>query len=47
MTCVLFGDAVVDRVGKVWEIDPETQELNNMWTPPPQPGLWYVGGSFV
>lgn len=47
MTRVLFGDAVADRVGKVWDIDPEIQELNNMWTPTPQPGLWYTGGSFA
>jgi len=46
MTRMLFGDAVADRVGKVWDIDQETQELNNMWTPTPQPGLWYTGGSF-
>ncbi|MEQ8333581.1 NAD(P)/FAD-dependent oxidoreductase [Nisaea sp.] len=47
MTRVLFGDAVADRVGTVWDIDPEIQELNNMWTPTPQPGLWYTGGSFA
>lgn len=47
MTRVLFGDAVADKVGKVWDIDPEIQELNNMWTPTPQPGLWYTGGSFA
>ena len=47
MTRMLFGNAVADRVGKVWDIDPEIQELNNMWTPTPQPGLWYTGGSLA
>lgn len=42
----LFGDTVADRVGKVWDIDPATQELNNMWMRTGQPGLWFTGGSF-
>jgi putative flavoprotein involved in K+ transport len=45
MTRQLFGDTVADHVGKVWGINSETQELNNMWTPTPQPGLWYTAGS--
>jgi putative flavoprotein involved in K+ transport len=24
-----------------------TQELNNMWVPTAQPGLWFTGGSFA
>ena len=23
-----------------------TQELRNMWTRTPQPGLWFIGGAF-
>ena len=43
----LFGDAVADRVGPVWGFDADTQELRNMWTPTPQPGLWFTAGSFA
>lgn len=42
----LFSEDVANRVGKVWDIDPETQELNNMWQRTGQPGLWFTGGSF-
>ena len=45
MTRQLFGDAVADTVGKVWGLNPDTQELNNMWTPTAQQGLWYTAGS--
>ena len=43
----LFGDAVADRVGKVWGFDDADQELRNMWMETPQPGLWFTGGSFA
>jgi putative flavoprotein involved in K+ transport len=43
----LFGDTVADRVGPVWGIDEEQQELRNMWTPTGQPGLWFIAGSFA
>ena len=43
----LFGDAVADRVGPVWGIDEEAQELRNMWVPTGQPGLWFIAGSFA
>ncbi len=42
-----FGAAVAEKVGKVWGLDPESGELNNMWTVTPQVGLWFAGGSFV
>ena len=42
----LFGEEVARRVGPVWGIDPVSQELANMWTRTPQPGLWFTGGSF-
>ena len=41
-----FGDEVAARVGKVWDFDAQTQELNNMWVRTGQPGLWFTGGSF-
>ena len=43
----LFGDAVAARVGPVWGIDEEEQELRNMWKPTGQPGLWFIAGSFA
>lgn len=45
MTRQLFGHDVAGNVGQVWGINPETHELNNMWTPTAQPGLWYTAGS--
>ncbi len=42
----LFGEAVAERVGPVWGFDDKTQELRNMWTRTPQPGLWFTGGAF-
>lgn len=42
----LFGDDVARRVGRVWGFDDATQELRNMWTRTPQPGLWFTGGAF-
>ncbi len=43
----LFGDATAERAGPVWGIDEEQQELNNMWKPTGQPGLWFIAGSFA
>ena len=43
----LFGDTVADRVGPVWGIDEERQELRNMWMRTGQPGLWFIAGSFA
>lgn len=43
----LFGDAIADRAGPVWGIDPVGQELCNMWCPTGQPGLWFIAGSFA
>lgn len=43
----LFGDGVAGRVGPVWGIDEEQQELRNMWTPTAQSGLWFIAGSFA
>ncbi len=43
----LFGDGVADRVGPIWGIDEEAQELRNMWMRTGQPGLWFIAGSFA
>jgi len=42
----LFGDAMARRVGPVWGFG-EGQELRNMFTRTPQPGLWFIAGSFA
>ena len=42
----LFGVDVAKCVGRVWGFDDATQELRNMWTRTPQPGLWFAGGAF-
>lgn len=42
----LFGADVAARVGRVWGFDDAMQELRNMWTRTPQPGLWFTGGAF-
>ena len=42
----LFGDAMADRVGPIWGFG-EDQELRNMFARTPQPGLWFIAGSFA
>ncbi len=43
----LFGDGVAERVGPIWGIDDEQQELRNMWMRTGQSGLWFIAGSFA
>jgi cation diffusion facilitator CzcD-associated flavoprotein CzcO len=40
----LLGDAVADRVGAVWGLDPQG-EVRAMWRRTGQPGFWLMGGS--
>jgi cation diffusion facilitator CzcD-associated flavoprotein CzcO len=42
----LFGDAVATRVGPIWGFG-DGQELRNMYTRTPQPGLWFIAGSLA
>ena len=42
----LFGDEIATRVGPIWGFG-EGQELRNMFTRTPQPGLWFIAGSFA
>ncbi|HEX7220076.1 MAG TPA: NAD(P)/FAD-dependent oxidoreductase [Burkholderiales bacterium] len=42
----LFGEAVAKRVGPVWGFGAD-QELRNMFRRTPQPGLWFIAGSFA
>ncbi len=42
----LFGEEVADRIGPIWGYG-EGQELRNMYTRTPQPGLWFIAGSLA
>ena len=42
----LFGDEVAERIGPIWGFG-ENNELRNMWTATPQPGIWFTSGSFA
>jgi putative flavoprotein involved in K+ transport len=42
----LFGDQVRERVGPIWGFGGGL-ELRNMFTRTPQPGLWFIAGSFA
>jgi hypothetical protein len=42
----LFGDEIADRIGPIWGFGDE-DELRNMFARTPQPGLWFIAGSFA
>jgi putative flavoprotein involved in K+ transport len=42
----LFGAEMAQRVGPVWGFG-DGQELRNMFQRTPQPGLWFIAGSFA
>jgi putative flavoprotein involved in K+ transport len=42
----LFGEEIAARVGPIWGFG-EAQELRNMFSRTPQPGLWFIAGSFA
>lgn len=42
----LFGADVARRVGPIWGFG-DSQELRNMFVRTPQPGLWFIAGSFA
>lgn len=42
----ILGDAIADKVGPIWGIAADG-ELENMFRPTPQPGLWFAGGGFA
>ena len=42
----LFGNEVAARVGPIWGFG-DSDELRNMFTRTPQPGLWFIAGSFA
>ena len=43
---LLFGDAVVERVGTIWGFG-DGQELRNMYTRTGQAGLWFIAGGLA
>ncbi len=42
----LFGEAMAAKVGSIWGFG-DGQELRNMYTRTPQPGLWFIAGSLA
>jgi len=42
----LFGEAVTKRIGPIWGFG-DGQELRNMYTRTPQPGLYFIAGSLA
>jgi len=42
----LFGDAIADKVGKVWGFD-ENYQMRAMWRRTGQEGLWITGGALL
>jgi len=42
----LFGDEIAASVGPIWGFGNEL-ELRNMFVRTPQPGLWFIAGSFA
>jgi cation diffusion facilitator CzcD-associated flavoprotein CzcO len=42
----LFGEEMAARVGPIWGFGGD-QELRNMFQRTPQPGLWFIAGSFA
>jgi putative flavoprotein involved in K+ transport len=42
----ILGDVVAERAGPVWGFDAEG-ELNGMWRPTGQPGLWFHAGGLA
>ena len=42
----LFGASVADRIGPIWGFG-DGNELRNMFVRTPQPGLWFIAGSFA
>ncbi|MBR0758401.1 NAD(P)/FAD-dependent oxidoreductase [Bradyrhizobium jicamae] len=42
----LFGAAMAARIGPIWGFG-DGQELRNMYTRTPQPGLWFIAGSLA
>jgi putative flavoprotein involved in K+ transport len=42
----LFGAEIAERVGPIWGFGDD-QELRNMFVRTPQPGLWFIAGSFA
>ena len=42
----LFGDDMAARLGPIWGFG-DALELRNMFARTPQPGLWFIAGSFA
>ena len=47
MVARLFGQSTADSIGPIWGFDEDGLELRNMYCRTPQPGLWFIAGSFA
>jgi len=43
----VFGPEVAQKVGPIWGFDEDGLELRNLYCRTPQPGLWFIAGSFA
>lgn len=43
----LLGDEVATKIGPIWGLDDKDHELQNMYKPTPQEGLWFLAGGFA
>ncbi|MEM5316839.1 NAD(P)/FAD-dependent oxidoreductase [Paraburkholderia sp. JHI869] len=42
----MLGREIMEKIGPVWGLGPDG-ELNNMYKPTAQKGLWFIGGGFA
>jgi putative flavoprotein involved in K+ transport len=43
----LLGADVADKIGPIWGLDDKDRELQNMYKPTAQRGLWFLAGGFA
>lgn len=43
----LLGEDIAEKVGPIWGLDAKDHELQNMYKPTPQQGLWFLAGGFA
>ena len=43
----LLGKKIAGKVGTIWGLDEKDKELNNMYKPTAQKGLWFLAGGFA
>jgi cation diffusion facilitator CzcD-associated flavoprotein CzcO len=43
----LLGKEVAEKIGPIWGLDDKDRELQNMYKPTAQEGLWFIAGGFA